>query len=96
MPARITKIRHDENTRMKIKVSHIINRFQQHFDGLLELTSTQIKAGEILLDRALPRLQSVEVSGDISISRVLRAPEVIETIRDWNETYVPIEHRTEQ
>lgn len=96
MPARINKIRHDENTRAKIKVAHLINRFQAHFDGELELSATQIQAGKILLDRALPILQSVEVSGEISTSKVIRAPEVSANSGEWlNQHFpspVPTEH----
>ena len=92
MPARVTKIRHDENTRLKIKVAHLINRFQSHFDGECELTPTQIQAGKILLDRALPCLQSVEVSGEITTSKVIRAPAVANTAQSWSDQYVPPEH----
>ena len=94
MPARIHKIRHDENTRAKIKVAHLINRFQRHFDGEIELTPTQIQAGKILLDRALPMLQSVEVSGEITTSKVIRSPAISATAQDWSDQHVP-EHMTE-
>jgi len=89
MPARVTKIRHDENTRMKIKVAHLINRFQSHFDGELELTPTQIQAGKILLDRALPVLQSVELSGEVTTSKVIRAPVMAVSTEDWSEQHAP-------
>ena len=92
MPARIQKIRHDENTRAKIKVAHLINRFQAHFDGELELTATQIQAGKILLDRALPILQSVEVSGEITTSKVIRSPSVADTAKSWAAEHVPEGH----
>lgn len=89
MPPRINKIRHDENTRLKIKVAHLINRFQSHFDGELELSPTQIQAGKILLDRALPVLQSVEVSGEVTTSKVIRAPTVAKNTIDWSEKHAP-------
>ena len=92
MPPRINKIRHDENTRLKIKVGHLINRFQSHFDGELELSPTQIQAGKILLDRALPVLQSVEVSGEITTSKVIRAPQVEDTAQSWTKQHVPEQH----
>ena len=95
MPARVTKIRHDENTRLKIKVAHLINRFQAHFDGELELSPTQIQAGKILLDRALPVLQSVEVSGEITTSKVIRAPAIADTTAAWSDEHIPQQHRTE-
>ena len=92
MPARIHKIRHDENTRAKIKVAELINRFQRHFDGECELTPTQLQAGKILLDRALPVLQSVEVSGEITTSKVIRAPDVTKTAAAWTAQHVPAQH----
>ena len=68
MAARIHKIRHDENTRLKIKVTQLINRLQAHIDGKVELGATQVRGIEILLRKALPDLSSVEVdhSGEIS------------------------------
>ena len=92
MPARVNKIRHDENTRTKIKVAHLINRFQSHFDGELELSATQIQAGKILLDRALPVLQSVEVSGEITTSKVIRAPSMAVNPIAWADEHVPKQH----
>ena len=92
MPARINKIRHDENTRAKIKVAHLCRRFQAHFDGEIELTPTQIQAGKILLDRALPILQSVELSGEITTSKVIRAPAIAPTTQAWSEEHVPKQH----
>jgi len=92
MPARINKIRHDDNTRAKIQVARLINRFQAHFDGECELTATQIQAGKILLDRALPMLQSVEVSGEVSMTKVIRAPSLADTAASWTAEHVPEQH----
>ena len=91
MPARVVKIRHDENTRLKIKVSHLINRMQRFFDGEITLSSAQVNAGRILLDRALPVLQSVEVSGEVSMPNVIRAPEIASTVDDWEKNHTPIQ-----
>ena len=70
-------------------MAHLINRFQRHFDGECELTPTQIQAGKILLDRALPVLQSVEVSGEITTSKVIRAPAMATSTKDWAEQHSP-------
>ena len=64
MPARVNRIRHDENTRKKIQAAYIINRLQGHVEGKIELTPSQIKAAEILLKKTLPDLQSVTIGGD--------------------------------
>lgn len=69
MAARTRKIRHDAETREKIRAAHIIRRFQLHFNGKLELSKDQISTGKILLDKCLPDLQSVEYSGDVTVTR---------------------------
>ena len=46
-------------------------------------------SGQILLDRALPVLQSVEVSGEITTSKVIRAPAMANTTQDWSEKHNP-------
>jgi hypothetical protein len=83
MAARVNKIRHDENTRQKIKVAEICNRFHRHFMGECDLSPTQVQAGKILLDRALPILQSVEHSGEISTTKVIRTPAAASSISTW-------------
>ncbi|HEX2653543.1 MAG TPA: hypothetical protein VHN11_07825 [Xanthobacteraceae bacterium] len=87
MPARVKKIRHDENTRAKIQVAELVNRFHRHFMGLCDLSPTQIQAGKILLDRALPVLQSVEVSGEITTSKVIRTPTIAPDIASWQREH---------
>lgn len=64
MPPRTVKIRHDENTRLKIQAAQIINRLQNHFEGTVDLSPTQIKTAEILLRKSLPDLSSVTIGGD--------------------------------
>ena len=89
MPARVIKIRHDENTRAKIKVAHILYELHRHFNGERDLSQTQLKAAEILLRKAMPDLQSVEVSGEITTSKVIRAPEQSKDAKTWSEQHVP-------
>lgn len=89
MAARVNKIRHDENTRAKIKVAELCNRFHRHFMGECELTPTQIQAGKILLDRALPVLQSVDLSGEVTTtSKVIRTPQPQTNLDAWQQQYV--------
>lgn len=68
MAARIRKIRHDDETRDKIKASQIINRFQDCVDGKIELTTQQVSCGKTLLDKVLPNLQAVESNNTIEAS----------------------------
>lgn len=67
MAARTNKIRHDEQTREKIRTSQLINRLTDHAIGKVELTSTQVKSIEILLRKTLPDLQSMQHSGSVTI-----------------------------
>lgn len=53
-----------EEHRTKIANSKILNRLIEHAEGKIEMTSTQIQAALGLLDRVLPKLQAVQLSGD--------------------------------
>jgi hypothetical protein len=55
---------HDERTRAKIQTSQLINRLISHVNGEVELSSTQVRAAEVLLKKTLPDLQAVEHSSD--------------------------------
>ena len=62
MAARTNKIRHDEQTRLKIKTSQLINRLQNHALGECDMTSTQVRAAEIALKKVLPDLSESSVT----------------------------------
>jgi len=64
MAARIKKIRHDENTRLKIQAAQLINRLEAHARGDVEMTTTQVRAIEILLRKILPDLADVRMEVD--------------------------------
>lgn len=64
MAARIKKIRHDENTRLKIQAAQLINRLEAHARGEVEMTTTQVRAIEILLRKILPDLADVRMEVD--------------------------------
>lgn len=64
MAARLNKL-HQEDIRLKIKTSQLINVLQNHaLDGKGDIQPTRMKAIEILLRKSLPDLSSVTVSGD--------------------------------
>jgi len=55
---------HTEDIKRKIQTSQLVNRLQDNAMADEEfLTAGQIKSIEALLDRVLPKLKSVEVSG---------------------------------
>ncbi len=64
MPARTKKIRHDDETRAKIQATQIINRMQQCIKGEITLDAQQVSCAKALLNKRLPDLASVQMSGD--------------------------------
>ena len=64
MAARIRKIRHDDETRAKIKTSQLVNRLTDHALGKVEMQATQVTAALGLLKKALPDLAAIEHSGE--------------------------------
>ncbi len=69
MAERLNK-RQADTTRAKIQASQLINRLQNHVDGNCEMSTSQLRAAEILLKKSLPDLQSVEVDveGDVGLT----------------------------
>ena len=65
MPARTRRPFHNQKTRDAIKASQLVNRLQNHIDGDVELSASQITAATVLLKKCLPDLQAVEVQGDV-------------------------------
>jgi hypothetical protein len=63
MPARVNKIRHDDQTRAKIQAAQIINRLYAGFNGDISLDPTQVSIAKILLAKVLPDLSSVTLEG---------------------------------
>jgi len=61
MAARIRKIRHDEDTRNKIKAAQLINRLTGHAMGEIEMSPSQVRAIEVLLRKILPDLSDVKM-----------------------------------
>lgn len=89
MAARRKKILHDESTRAKIQAAQIINRLQNHIDGKVDLTSSQVSAAKILLDKILPNLQATELSGAVETKSVMRMPTPAETAEAWKPQAKP-------
>ncbi len=63
MAARLNP-RHSETVRAKIQASVLIDRLQKHAEGKLEMTDSQIKAAQTLLDRSVPKLSQIQHVGD--------------------------------
>lgn len=83
MAARVNKIRHDDETRSKIKAAQIINRLMGHINGNVDLKPTQVSAALGLLGKVLPDMKSVEHSGEITKAYVARLPTPVSNIDEW-------------
>jgi len=85
MAARKVKIRHDEETRAKIKVGNIIARLEKLIAGQIEMAPHAVTAALGLLRKTLPDLTSVEHSGEIAKTYVARLPQPINDIVEWQK-----------
>lgn len=65
MPARVRKIRHDDETRAKIQAGVIIDRFTKCLNGEIELSQTQVSCGKTLLNKVLPDLSAVSMDASV-------------------------------
>ena len=63
MAARLSRS-HSDTVRQKIQASNLIHRLQKHIDGEIELSASQIRAIEILLDRSVAKLKTIQHTGD--------------------------------
>ena len=63
MAARLNRM-HSEQVRAKIQASVLIDRLQKHVNGEIEMTSSQITAAQVLLDRSVPKLSQIQHTGD--------------------------------
>lgn len=69
-PTRMAEIR------AQIDAGKLVKRLSNHAHGEDEMTSTQIKAAEILLRKCVPDLTAVELSGDadnpVAVTEIVR------------------------
>ena len=65
MAGRTKGFRHNEETRAKIQASQLINRLQSHVDASQPLLdASQVNAAKALLNKVLPDLKAVELTGE--------------------------------
>jgi hypothetical protein len=71
-----------EACRAKIKTTQIINRLQGHLAGDFELSPTQVRCAEILLNKSLSSLTATEITGEAA-TFVMRLPEPATDTATW-------------
>lgn len=62
-PKALTR-RQVDSHRASIGIGVILDRLQKHTQGKLDMSSTQVRAAEILLRKTIPDLSSIEHSTD--------------------------------
>jgi hypothetical protein len=77
---------HSEVTRERIRASVIIDRFQKHFMGELELIPTQIRVGEVLLRKVIPDLTHTDLSTTSTRRYVVEVPPQLSD-EEWEKKY---------
>jgi hypothetical protein len=71
MAARLNP-RHQEMVRDKIQAIRIVEELDKHFMGDRDMTQTQLRAAEILLNKSVPNLQSMALEGFIDTDITLK------------------------
>ncbi len=74
----------DANARERIRTTQLVNRLELCALGELELRSDQLKSAEILLNKSLPNLASVESFNQTEVNIISAEPMSPEA---WAETY---------
>lgn len=86
-----------ESWREKIKTSMLINRLQDHVNGTVELTATQVTAALGLLKKTAPDLSSVEHAGEVKHSYIARLPDASQSMDTWQQQHAdPLNNKTLQ
>lgn len=66
---RILRPRHQDEIKAKIQTSQLLNRLQNHIDGTIELSSTQIDAIKFLMNKTLSNAPTItDNKTDVSMS----------------------------
>jgi hypothetical protein len=73
MAARKLRPRHQEDIKKKIQTTQLINRLQNHIDGLIEMTGTQVDAAKFLINKTLSNAPTVTdnsttIDGELDMS----------------------------
>ena len=82
MAARTVKIRHDDETRAKIKTSQLVNRLTAHALGNVEMPATAVTAALGLIRKTLPDLASTTLGGDDEMDAIRHHHTVEQVIVD--------------
>jgi hypothetical protein len=81
------KIRHDDETRAKIKTSQLINRLSDHVLGKVDMKPTQVTAALGLLKKTIPDLSAAENKTEVVHRYVARLPAKAKSTEEWQQQH---------
>ena len=64
MPARKYKLHHKEKDKALIRASMLLNRLNDFVNGKCELSAAQVNAARVVINKAIPDLKAMTISGD--------------------------------
>lgn len=76
MAARTIRTKHTDEIRAKIQVSNLLTRVHKYANGELtdeDISPNRLNAIKLLLSKALPDLQSIQLTGDANNPIVIEA-----------------------
>jgi hypothetical protein len=79
-----------DRLRSKIQTEKIIQMLNLIATGeVIVVNSAQVTAALGLLRKIIPDVSAVEHSGEITTSKVIRAPAITSTVPEWSERHIP-------
>ena len=72
-----------ESHKDNIQVSMLIKLLADHAHGVIELNTSRIRSIEILLNKSLPNLQSIEQKVETTVKKVVSAQPM--NLDDWEQ-----------
>jgi hypothetical protein len=78
--------------RSRIQVDMLLRRLEGLADGSVEMPPHAVTAALGLLRKVMPDTATVEHSGEIATTKVIRSPSVNDTAKAWAAEHVPEQH----
>ena len=74
------------HARQKIRATDLIDRLQDHIDGKITLSNSQVRAIGILLKKVVPDLAQIQIAGEVQHKYVVEVPPLL-TKDEWQKKY---------
>ena len=79
----------EDEVRQKIRTTQLLNRLQNNGLGKLKnpLSFGEIRSIEILLNKVIPNLTSVDQKGGVTINHIMRLPAPQSDLNEWQRVH---------